>query len=93
MQGPIAATTSLRRAPRLSIASSAASVIPAIAPFHPACAAATTPTERSANSTGTQSAVRMPSKMPGVRVASASASSRAVRSLSASTIWQRLPCT
>ena len=52
MHGPIAATTSARRAPSRSIAASVASVTPPIAPFHPAWAAPTTPALRSASKTG-----------------------------------------
>ena len=62
-----------RDAPSSSIAAIVASVTPARAPRQPACAAPMTPASASANSTGAQSAVRMPSSRSGRSVTMASA--------------------
>ncbi len=77
---------------KASIASSVASVMPPSAPFHPAWAAPTTPASASANKTGAQSAVRIPSNRPGRFVTSASpcgrtSSSGGVSIVTASAEW------
>ena len=65
----MAAAMSARRAPNFSIAAITASSTPPMAPFQPAWAAPITPASASANSTGAQSAVWMPSIRPGTLVA------------------------
>ena len=79
----VAAAILLRSAPNSSIAARVARITPEIAPFHPACAAPITRAPASANSTGAQSAVRMPSAMPGVADTSASPSGMCFLSSSA----------
>ena len=74
-----------RAAPMASISSTIASSTPATAPRQPAWAAPTTRAAGSANSTGAQSAVTMPSAMPGAAVAMASASGRLSQPAVAST--------
>ena len=61
MQGPMTAAMRTTRAPSACIAASVASSTPAAAPRQPAWAAPTTPASASANSTGAQSPVTMPS--------------------------------
>ena len=65
MQGPMAATIRAGSAPSLTIAATVPATTPPRAPFQPAWAAPITPAAGSANNTGTQSAVRMPSARPG----------------------------
>ncbi len=72
MHGPTTPTMRDPTAPRLIIAAIVASSTPATAPRHPACAAPITPAAGSANRTGAQSAVTMPSAMPGRSVTIAS---------------------
>ena len=68
MHGPTAAVMRDRVAPSFSISRSVASSTPVSAPRQPAWAAPITRASASANSTGAQSAVRMPSSTPGVAV-------------------------
>ena len=83
---------SLRR-PAQPLAASVASKMPATAPRHPACAAPITPAVASANSTGAQSAVTIPSAMPGRSVTAASARGPAPGNHAASTGTAMAPCT
>ena len=78
MQGPSAATMSLRLAPSRSIAVTVASTTPVSAPFQPACAAPMTRARWSANRIMPQSAPVTPSARPGVAVTSASHRGRAL---------------
>ena len=83
----MAAAMRPRRAPSFSMAATVASSTPPSAPFQPAWAAPITPALASANSTGAQSAVRMPSTTPGMAVTMPSPSCLAAKSQSAPTTW------
>ena len=78
MQGPSAAATSPRLAPRRSIAATVASTTPLSAPLQPACAAPMTRARRSANRIMPQSAPVTPSARPGVAVANPSQRGRSL---------------
>ena len=76
------------------IASTVASRTPAANPRHPACATATSLPSRAARTTGRQSAVRIASTTPAVRVIAASAPPASAPSSSTpGSISTRVPCT
>ena len=78
MQGPSAATISLRLAPSRSMAVTVDSTTPVSAPFQPACAAPMTRACWSAKRIMPQSAPVTPSANPAVAVTSASHRGRAL---------------
>src|SRR5215472_16020642 len=77
--GPIPARTLASRAPRVSMAASAAPVARATVPRHPACTQASTRARGSYSRTGTQSATSTASTGPGSSVTRASASPTVLR--------------
>ena len=93
MHGPTAATMRRGSAPREAMASTVASRTPPSAPFQPAWAPPTTIACGSANSTGAQSAVRMPRAMFGRSVTIASARGKSFGCQGASTTNASALCT